>query len=815
MFKVSARTVLELGSELISSDAIAFYELIKNGIDAGTDDGVTIRFNVVLARRDHLELQQRSKLIRKVLEEPEGVDNQEVVNEDYVPVDVKELFDELLAETTSRLFSDAGNLFDEAVDLLEQVEDLDAYDEALKKIDDLNRLTISDTGSGMSLEELETVFLVLGTKSRKEQVDTAFVDGAAESPFLGEKGIGRLSAMRLGDRLTVRTARKEDEKFNILSIDWREFEDPQKMIEDVNIEPHKGKTKSDPNFSGTDIRIRNLRANWDRSRVERLAIDDFSLLANPLGKPKHHRIAIFWNDERINFARLEKNFLSHAHATLKGQYAITDGQPALTLRMEISNLGFDHAVEHQIETLRYDDLLAALVGLRQKRGREDKRDVNAAALTLVGPFDFELYWFNRATLRKGRSTGDFQALRNLLDQWMGVRLYRDGFRVYPYGTEEDDWLELDRTALRAKGYALNRIQFVGQVDIGRFSNPHLIDQTNREGLRHTPEEVVLKEAIQLAVDRLRDEMKRVENAYKKNKPKIPTDPTHTKALEDRMKKAIRALAKSADEDQRELVTEFEEMREEFSRFAAEARERIAELEQDTDQMVAMAGVGLMVEVVAHELARSAEDALDTLNQLQRKKVPEDIRQRLESLRASMKSISKRLRILDPLSVTGRQRKEALELDDLVRDLLSAHEAQFERHHIELETYYPDRPVSLRAVKGMAVQVIENLISNSVYWMDIERQRKLGFRPRLTIAVEDNPPRVRVTDNGPGISTEYAERVFDLFFSLKDKSRRRGLGLFIARDAAEHNGGALEIDTAVVNQEGRYNTFDYRVVGGSE
>jgi len=88
-----------------------------------------------------------------------------------------------------------------------------------------------------------------------------------------------------------------------------------------------------------------------------------------------------------------------------------------------------------------------------------------------------------------------------------------------------------------------------------------------------------------------------------------------------MKKAIRALARSADEDQREIVAEFEEMREEFSRYAAEARERILELEQDTDQMVAMAGVGLMVEVVAHELARSAEDALDTLNKLQRKNVP--------------------------------------------------------------------------------------------------------------------------------------------------------------------------------------------------
>ena len=50
------------------------------------------------------------------------------------------------------------------------------------------------------------------------------------------------------------------------------------------------------------------------------------------------------------------------------------------------------------------------------------------------------------------------------------------------------------------------------------------------------------------------------------------------------------------------------------------------------------------------------------------------------------------------------------------------------------------------------------------------------------------------------------------FSLKDKSRRRGLGLFIAREAAEHNGGALMLDPDAVNDEGRFSTFDYRVVG---
>ena len=798
MFKVSARTVLELGSELISSDAIAFYELIKNGVDARTKDGVTVRFRIVLRQRDFVELSGIITDVRAKLFEGEDISQEE--------------FAELVDLLCSRLLSDAGDVYDDALEIAEGASNLDELENALSKTDALNSVTISDTGTGMNLSELETVFLVLGTKSRKVEVDEAFEGREAATPFLGEKGIGRLSAMRLGDQLTVRTAQVTDNSFNMLEINWSDFDDPQKMIEDVEIKPYCGDNKPDPDSSGTEVIIGKLRADWDRRRVERMAADDFSLLVNPIGKVAFQRIAIYWNDERINFPRLGKSFLSQAHAKLVGQYEISNGKPELKLRMEISNLGFEHPLEHSIETVSFEDLSGALIGVREKRGRQDKRDINLTALTRVGPFDFELYWFNRSTLRKGRSTGDFQALRNCLDQWMGVRLYRDGFRVYPYGTEDDDWLELDRTALRAKGYALNRIQFVGQVGIGRFANPHLIDQTNREGLRHTPEEVVLKEAIQFAVDRLRDEMKRVESTHKPTKPRVMTDESHTKDLERRMTRAIKSISKAVSEEHQEVVDELEMLREEFSRYATDARDRIADLEKDTDQMLAMAGVGLMVEVVAHELARSAEDALDTLNKLQRKNVPDDVRDRLQGLRASMKSISKRLRILDPLSVTGRQRKERFDLDELVQDILSAHESQFERHKVSIDPHFPEKAVSVQAVKGMVVQVIENLISNSIHWMDVERQHKISYKPVLSISVEDNPPRVRVADNGPGISREYRERVFDLFFSLKDKNRRRGLGLFIAREAAEHNGGSLTLDTVLENSEGRYFTFDYLVVG---
>ncbi|MEW4460013.1 sensor histidine kinase [Roseibium algicola] len=793
MFKVTARTVLELGSELISSDAIAFYELIKNGIDAGSQNGVTINFDIVLGRRDYQE--SKSQILSAI--EGEGD-----------PPDLSELKDEL----SSKLNTEADQLWDDANDLIEEADTYEDLLEALEEIDALSSITISDTGSGMSLTELDTVFLVIGTSSRKSEIDAAIACGKSRAPFLGEKGIGRLSAMRLGDRLSVRTTRTNDTHYNLIDIDWSEFDDASKLIEDIDVKPRRGEKKEAPDFRGTDIKIGKLNADWSEKRVDRLAMDDFSLLVNPLGKVSGQRIAVFWNGKRVNIRRLEKSFLSHANALVKGKYRIGDAGPELELRIELNNIGFEHPHEVSIETATADVLHGALVGPKAKRRRMNKRDLDYSALNRVGPFDFELFWFNRSIQRKGKSTGEYQALRNLLDQWMGVRLYRDGFRVYPYGSEDDDWLELDKTALASKGYALNRIQLVGQVEIGRLQNPQLIDQTNREGLRQTPEEAILKETVQFAVERLRDEMNRVTKEQKDAKEPFIADETKTADLEKRMKTAIQSIRKVVPSEHREVIQELELMREEFARYAAQARERIADMEKDADQMLAMAGIGLMVEVVAHELTRSAEDALDVLNSLKRKTVPDEIRRRLESLRASMTSISKRLRILDPLSVTGRQRKERFNLDELLNDILEAHVAQFERHQIELNVLLPDRSVQVSAVKGMVVQVLENLISNSVYWMDVEKQRKMSFRPELTISLEDNPPRIRFSDNGPGVSKQYKDRIFDLFFSLKDKSRRRGLGLYIAREAAEHNGGALMLDPDAFNEEGRFSTFDYRVVG---
>ena len=779
MFKVMARTVLELGSELISSDVIAFYELIKNGFDAGTKNGVDIRFKIVLGLRAYRELARQLR------------------SEDAT---LKVVYQQIL----ENLHSDAGAIYDQALENLNGAESVEELQVALEATYALNRVTVSDTGSGMSKGDLESIFLVIGTSSRKKEIQEAFNKGERDAPYLGEKGIGRLSAMRLGNALSVRTARAKDSCWNRLDIDWAAFDDLDAMLEDIDIKPFRGDEKPEPAQSGTNIRIRHLTSDWTKRRLEELARNEFSLMFAPpsRGHPRR-RVALYWNDQRVAIPKLDEILLSHAHAKVSGRYHIDTNGPQLTTTIEINDLGFDHPPENDSFPLDKDDLVSAFVG--------KDTGLDTIDLESVGPFSFEAYWFNRQRFRAIDGVGEREFVRQLHARWTGIRLYRDGLRVYPYGSEEDDWLGLDRYAMRARGYTLNKLQFIGHVEIGRMSNPKLIDQTNREGLRETPEQQVLLDVLRFVVqDQLRAEMLRVERLYKHKRIRLPTARDEVRLLQRRARTAVSALRKMrpspSDED---TVNDLQQLIREFSDFADRAYERILEVESDAQRMIDLAGVGLLVELVAHELARTSENALHNLNILQRK-APSNIRAQFESLRSSMKSISKRLRVLDPLSVSGRQRRENFDLNVLLRDTIEAHSAQFERHHITPQLALPADPVHVHAVKGMVVQVLENLIANSVYWLDLERRRRSKFQATITIHLE---PSTLITfeDNGPGILPRYADRVFDLFFSLKEKSKRRGMGLYIARECAQFNGGSLTLD-AEPNDRGKLSRFTYAVTG---
>lgn len=789
MFRVSARTVLELGAELISSDVIAFYELIKNSIDAGSKAGADIRFHITLRRNDYLKI--RSLALQKP--SPAAIESSG-----------HNLLSEARRELQRRLDGPADlTVISEFRSLIEECDDPHAFVEALDEAyRSFNFIEVEDKGSGMSLEQLKQNYLTIGTASRKREVDRAAEAGEVRTPYLGEKGIGRLSAMRLGERLHLTTAREQDTHLSVLNIDWRSFSDLDAMVEDIAIEARPDRIKDASDWHGTILRISDLSEDWTRQRVEALASYDFARLTDPfLDLRKRPRIALYWNGSRIAIPSMDSGLLSAAHASFSGRYIIDEkGEPSLHMRMEAIDLGgFKHPREVDTVTLTLPDLEGLIAA--------GKGASPASALTSVGPFEFEAYWYNRRYLTGIDSIGNQKAVRELQRKWSSIMLFRDGFRVFPYGDEEDDWLGLDRRALGRTGYVLNKAQFVGRVQISRFGNPGLVDQTNREGLRSNPEQQVFVALLHHVIgDLLWHFFKETERQHKKAPVEIGDVKTEVSKLESRAKSALAKVRRLVPREQADLIDEIQQAFDEFQDLSIRAQARIEEVEEDSRQMIHMAGIGLMVEVIAHELARSSESALQAIDGLRGKDMPLDLRAKLETLRAEMKSVSKRLRVLDELSVSGRQRAETFDLIELVEDIRQGHRSQLERHNISFEVEKDSAPIRIRAVKGMVVQILENLLSNSIYWTGIRAERESAYIPTIQVRLHSDPPTVRFTDNGRGIAPENREKIFRPFWSLKEQSKRRGLGLFIARENAAYLGGTLTLSDQLVKDTERLHEF---------
>lgn len=783
-FKVAARAILELGAELISSDSVAIYELVKNAIDARSPDGVVINLTIVLAHSDYVDA---LATIDNLIEASDGRDGP------VAAAEVSGLRDTIIASLLPSAPEPRRTAF---VRALEKGTTLEALKEALRSAyAENNWIEFRDSGEGMSLDDLRQAYLTVGTGARRKEVAAAVAKGQA-APYLGEKGVGRLSAMRLGSKLYVASARREDTHLNTLEVDWNEFAIEGKLLDQIKVTPQEGPRKPQSSYSGTIIRITDLQGVWSPDRIQNVAINELSRLWDPFsGNKRRFRVAIFFNEDRVDIPRLDNAILELAHARVTGEYVINNGVPRLELDLWCGDLGKGNLPESRHEELDRIDLRSLT---------EDTVEISRTAVRTVGPFKFDFYWYNRQRL-KGSQALERQQVLKLQKLWSGIMLFRDGYRVFPYGDDRDDWLGLDRKALASPGYKLNKTQFIGRVLINRSGNPKLLDQTNREGLKDCDEKTVLVETLHYVINtRLRSFLDDVAKRAKKELDYEEAE-RRVQTLEQRAENSLKAL-RAKYREERPALNDLHEIIEEMRKYFSDAKEHAEQIEDERDRMVQLAGVGLMLEVIAHELARSTEYTLKLLEDAKSKELPQDVVSVFNTLRAEMKTMNRRLRVLDPLSVSGRQRRETFDFVSLVKEVANGHERQFERHAIKVEINTKTQSVPIHGVRGMFVQILENLINNSVYWMDLRREEDSTYAPIIKIAIGDDHDLMEYTDNGPGIQPSLRDEVFKAFFSTKGKSRRQGLGLFIARDAAEKHKGHLYLSDERKVHKDRLNTF---------
>ncbi len=776
-FKITARTILQLGAELISSDAVALYELIKNAIDARSSNGVDIKFSIVMLLSKYEEC-------LAYIGEGNDIDA------------CRSFIYENLQADAEREDLDSFRSLIRAARNCDELRD--ALVHAYRAI---NRIVVTDTGHGMSKSDLEDIYLTIGTSSRAKDVNAQLKDGGkGESIYLGEKGVGRLSVMRLGRRLSVQTAKVDEKNYNILDIDWREFEAAyDKSHDSVVITVKQGEAKP-LGQSGTKIIISDLTSVWTTSVLEENIRGQIARLTDPfvVGKKRRFPIRFEYNGSDISYAaKIEQLLLDNAHAICKATYKIIDGKAQLKVDI-VENIYNGSAYSDT-----HDELdLKVMVGL-------EKLGYPLSTLRKVGDFEFQLYWYNRQKIKGIPDLGNRAEILKLIEQWVGVMLFRDGYRVLPYGDEGDDWLGLNRKALSASGYKLNTKQFIGRVAIGRINNPYLLDQTNRQGLQDCPEKTLLVNCLQsVIVNRMAfvlEEGKSSEKTERLAGFDVGRTDKAVKDLEKRASQAVRKISQhySGPEHVLQQVKDsFAELKDAYSR----AVDKLGVVENERERMTHLAGIGLTVELVAHELARVTEFTQKTLRDVPEKEISQELKGVFDVLESQLKSIQKRLAILEPLSVSARQRRAMKDVGDIINFVLTAHDSQFRRHNVRLSLDLGRSPVKAFVIEGLVVQILENLISNSVYWLKAYSEEHESFQPEINIVLTGSPPMITYQDNGPGIPISRREVVFQPFFSTKGTIERHGLGLYIARDCAEMMGGTLTLCDEPVVQEGRLNTF---------
>jgi len=430
-FRFAARVIAQLGAELISSDDIAVYELIKNAFDAGSNR-VKLEITYLVSVSEVARIQNS---VRKLFKDKAKL-----------PAIRKAVAGEV------QNLSSMGSAWAEPLQarkakVVEGITTAQGESEFVTLVGGLNRITISDSGHGRDRATLQDCFLTIGTTNRLKQHEALddqeeAVDTEASQPPAGEKGIGRLSAMRLGNDLQVRTWTEGADEQNVLIIDWRVFS-PESPLEADEIEMPVGTAPKPENdsLSVSVLTITDLQSTWDHEKTTDVAAKFLSRFLDPFVSSTHRVVDIIWNGTVVDVPLMARQFLDASHNGMKGKLTL-DKHRRFCLTI---NYWFRRGDTGERRTLS------------RTYSSADFGGVTDAAVADVGSFSFEFYHYNRLRVTAIPGLATRVEFKRWLDDWAGgLMLYRDGLRVMPYGRmPDDDWLELDRHALRRSGFRVN------------------------------------------------------------------------------------------------------------------------------------------------------------------------------------------------------------------------------------------------------------------------------------------------------------------------------------------------------------------------
>lgn len=803
---------------------------------------------------------------------------------------VKQLGEELVSDELTAIMELVKNSYDADADWVKISINTTGSpsEEDLTFKDTKGHIIIEDNGHGMNYDEIISRWLFISVSHKRGMKEQGEVTKKGRTP-LGDKGLGRLSTQRLGYILEMFSCVESENKLHHVAFDWRHFTE-YSSLETVNTNYNES-SKASKKY-GTKLVISDLR-NPDIWTAE--AGDKFrgklSKLIFPFKEIRPFNIYLNINGQSYDLdainVKLRQQAISNYTFEFDGKRLAIYGVLKLSKLQGNSNekrelfsrliqsdngANFFHYLttltkntKYRIPDVEYSGKNGVFISFKREFDFEKdiKKEIviseknQEPVIANPGKFIGEIDEFNLSGTEEIESAYDkLSEYKQLVKNQIGVRIFRDGFGIKPYGMEDNDWLKLSKSQTSGGSFYLLRPEnVIGFVSITAKDNNFLIEKTDREGFIDTPYSRTFFNIINLTIQNINDVLEKTRRSYdgfksedaeakgsiksfKDTKDRLLSTAKQSVAIEDEVKavhyelkvtavKVSAAVKKIKDEplfstnEENKALQILEEVDkilyssnqlfEKVNGILQNAKKlendanylepKINELERQVVQFSELAGLGITAEAFTHEMYNiidriSAQtDQIAKQNNAGHKGNPSFFVY-VEYVKSFIRSIRIQLNHLAPSLKFNRETKQSIKLSGFAEEIKQYYIIRFgEAIKINVRVI---SDFSIQINKGKLTQILDNFILNAEYWLKRISKTDKNFRPNIEIEIKS--PSIFISDNGYGIVPDYENIIFQPFVTSKPVGEGRGLGLFIVQQLLD----SVDSSVILLQKRNQYN-----------
>lgn len=315
------------------------------------------------------------------------------------------------------------------------------------------KISISDNGVGMDRNDIINKWLFVAYSEKK---NPSYRDSIGKRKYAGAKGIGRFSCDRLGATVElISTVANSNIQHNI-KINWDDFEkDNQDDFASIDVAYDTHSITEGQH--GTTIIITNLRESWERKSLLDLK-KSLTQLVNPNATEEYDNFKVKINapdeleqdnnenEERSKVNGIIKNYIFEALNIKTTKIAVSISEDGKTIETILTDRG------------------THLFSMTEK-SEYSLRGVSCTLYNLNKPAKYN---FTRIMGVEAVNYGS-------------VFIYKNGFRVLPYGEPEQDFFNINQRKAQGYNRYLGTRELIGQININGDQNDFIETSSRNHG----------------------------------------------------------------------------------------------------------------------------------------------------------------------------------------------------------------------------------------------------------------------------------------------------------------------------------------------